>query len=223
MTIEAGRLLVDEIVPRITAVVGRSVKLVGCEDVEEVTQDAIAMAAKMLDNVEKSGKPNIKASHIAYYCLQHIKSGRRSVGNSVVDVLATGTQLHGKCVVESLSEIDPYDHGDDDGGNFSLAEMVSRDTEDPATVAARELDWEKFLKSQDDCSRNIVLFTAEGRNMKDVSRECGLSAHVVQQSKNRLASQIRQFFGESILADVARMPGWRNDLMITRERHAAAH
>ena len=47
MTFKSGQLLVDEIVPRIAAVVARSVKLVGCEDVEEVTQDAIAMAAKM--------------------------------------------------------------------------------------------------------------------------------------------------------------------------------
>lgn len=223
MTIEAGRLLVDEIVPRIAAVVSRSVKLVGCEDVEEVTQDAIAMAAKMLDNVERAGK-KVTVGNIAYYTLQHIKSGRRSVGNSVVDVLATGTQLHGKCVVESLSEIDPYDHGDDDGGgNFSLAEMVSRDTEDPATVAAREVDWERFLKTQDDCSRSIVMFAAEGHRISAVAKHRGVSGHIVHQKQNQLASNIRGFFGENILAEVARVPGWKAGLMATREKHATAH
>lgn len=222
MTVKAGELLVGEIIPRIAAVVARSVKLVGCEDTEEVTQDAIAMAAKMLDNVEKAGK-KVTVGNVAYYCLQHIKSGRRSVGNSVVDVLATGTQLHGKCVVESLSEIDPYDHGDDDGGNFSLAEMVSRDTEDPATIGARELDWERFLKTQDDCSKAIVMFAAEGHNMSAVAKHRGVSGHIVHQSRNRLASSIREFFGDNILAEIASVPGWKNGLMATREKHAAAH
>lgn len=89
MSPQSGYLLVHEIVPRIEAVVARSEKLVGCEDVEEVTQDAVAMAAKMLDSVERSGK-KVTVGNIAHYALQHIKSGRRSVGNSVVDVLATG-------------------------------------------------------------------------------------------------------------------------------------
>ena len=220
MTVKSGQLLVDEIVPRIAAVVARSVKMVGCEDVQEVTQDAIAMAARMLDSVEKAGK-KVTPGNIAYYCLQHIKSGRRSVGNSVVDVLATGTQLHGKCVVESLNEIDPYDHGDDDGGNFSLAEMVSRDTEDPATIGARELDWEKFMESQDECGKTLVMCAAEGHHMSDVAKQCGVSPHVVQQRRNRLASDLREFFGDNILAELARAPRWMNSLMAARERHAA--
>jgi hypothetical protein len=220
MTIEAGRLLVEEIVPRIAAVVARSVKLVGCEDVEEVVQDATAMAAKMLDNAEKAGK-KVTVGNIAYYTLQHIKSGRRSVGNSAVDVLATGTQLHGKCQVESVDVLIPADGEDCDG--IPLREILSRDVEDPATVAAREVDWGRFLDGQNDCSRNIVRFTAEGRTLKDVSRECGFSSETVKQSRNRLASQIREFFGENILADVAQVPGWKNNLMATRERHAAAH
>lgn len=222
MTARAGELLVEEIVPRIAAVIPRCVKLVGCEDVEEVTQDAIAMAAKMLDNVERAGK-KVTVGNIAYYCLQHIKSGRRSVGNSVVDVLATGTRLHGKCVVESLSEIDPYDCGDDDGNHFSLAEMVSRDTEDPATIGARALDWERFLKTQDDCSRNIVMFAAEGHRISAVAKHRDVSGHIVHQKQNRLASNIREFFGENILAEIASVPGWKAGLMATRERHAAAH
>ncbi len=220
MTIEAGRLLVEEIVPRIAAVVARSVKLVGCEDVEEVVQDATALAAKMLHNAEKAGK-KVTVGNIAYYTLQHIKSGRRSVGNSAVDVLATGTQLHGKCQVESVDVLIPADGEDWDG--IPLREILSRDTEDPATIAAREVDWDRFLQSQDDCSRNIIRFTAEGRTMTDVARECRVSNDAVKHHRNRLASQIREFFGESIMADIAHVPGWKNNLLATRERHAVAH
>ncbi len=36
---------------------------------------------------------------------------------------------------------------EDDGGNFPMGEMLSRDSEDPSTVGARELDWEQFLKT----------------------------------------------------------------------------
>ena len=220
MSPQASYLFVDEIVPRIQAVVARSVKLVGCEDVEEVTQDAIAMAARMLDKVERSGKQGVRACSIAYYCLQHIKSGRRSVGNSVVDVLATGTQLHGKCVVESLNEVEPHDYGDDDG-NFSLAEMLSRDSEDPATVGVRELDWERFLKTQDDRSQEIVSLMAEGRRISEVAKQCGVSSFTVNERKRKLAEDAREFFGENILTEIARVPEWKCNLMATRERHAS--
>ena len=53
MSSSAGLLLVQEIVPRIEAVIPRSVKQVGSEDVQEVTQDAIAMAARMLHSAER--------------------------------------------------------------------------------------------------------------------------------------------------------------------------
>lgn len=46
------------------------------------------MTAKMLDNVERVGK-KVTPGNIIYDCLQRIKSGRRSVGNGAVDVLAT--------------------------------------------------------------------------------------------------------------------------------------
>ena len=132
----------------------------------------------------------------------------------------TGTQFHGKCVVESLNEIEPSDR-DDDGGNFSLAEMVSRDSEDPATISARELDWGKFLETQDECGKTLVMCAAEAHHMSAVDKQCGVSPHVVQQRRNRLVSDLREFFGDNILAEVARVPGWMSNLMVTRERHAA--
>jgi len=50
-------------------------------------QDATCLAARILHNAEQKGK-KVTAGNIAYYSIQHSKSGRRSSGNSCVDVLA---------------------------------------------------------------------------------------------------------------------------------------
>ena len=49
-------------------------------------QDSIAMAAKLMHNVEAAGK-TVTPGIIAYYTIQHIRSGRRSAGSSVVDAM----------------------------------------------------------------------------------------------------------------------------------------
>ena len=51
-----------------------------CEDAQELIQDATAFAAKLLHNVEQSGK-KVTAGNITYYTIQHIKSGTRSTGS----------------------------------------------------------------------------------------------------------------------------------------------
>ena len=56
MTVEAGRLLVEEIAPRIRKAIPRNVPQIGHEDYEELIQDAIVIAAQMLSRVETQGK-----------------------------------------------------------------------------------------------------------------------------------------------------------------------
>jgi predicted transcriptional regulator of viral defense system len=71
--------LQEEIVPRLSGTVPYSVKCIGSEDAQELVQDSIVMAAKMIDRVERQGKMNkVSASNIGYYTIQHLKSGRRS-------------------------------------------------------------------------------------------------------------------------------------------------
>ena len=48
-------------------------------------QDSIARAAKRMHNVEAAGK-TATPGNIAYYTIQHVKSGRRSTGSSHADV-----------------------------------------------------------------------------------------------------------------------------------------
>src|SRR4051812_11350644 len=87
MTVEAGRLLVEQIAPRLKHVVPH-LKPVGCEDTEELYQDGLAMAAKMLHDLEQRGK-QVTPGNICYYVTLHLKSGRRSHGSGRTDALAS--------------------------------------------------------------------------------------------------------------------------------------
>ena len=108
MTAQAGDLLVEQIAPRLRALVPKSVKPVGAEDTEELVQDAIVIAAQMLHRVELSGK-KFTPGNIAYYALLHMRSGRRSQSANRTDTMAPGTQLDHKSTVLSFEEEVGYD------------------------------------------------------------------------------------------------------------------
>jgi hypothetical protein len=79
MSPQTGWILQEQIVPRLRASIPRNVHPVGSEDAEELIQDGTAIAALMLHSVELAGK-SVTPGNIAYYTLQHLKSGRRSSG-----------------------------------------------------------------------------------------------------------------------------------------------
>jgi hypothetical protein len=56
MSPQAGWILQAEVVPRLRASIPRNVHCVGSEDAEELIQDSIAIAAKMLHSAEAAGK-----------------------------------------------------------------------------------------------------------------------------------------------------------------------
>jgi len=107
MSPQAGYLLQEEVVPRLRGAIPHNVRCVGAEDPEELIQDGTAIAAKMLHNAEAAGK-KVTPGNIAYYTIQHLKSGRRSTGSTVVDVLGTGTQLNGAARLTSFDEVAPW-------------------------------------------------------------------------------------------------------------------
>ena len=134
MSPQAGWILQEEICPRIAGAVPRSVLCVGAESSEELVLDGIAMAAKMIDRVERQGKlGKITASNIAYYTIQHLKSGRRANGSSTTDVMATATQLKGSTRLHSLNEV--VSSSECGCEIFELQDVISRDNEDPAVQA----------------------------------------------------------------------------------------
>ncbi len=146
MSPQQGTLLVREVAPRLHSAIPNAVSHVGSEDTRELLQDGLAMAAKMLTRANHKGK-KVTAGNVADYTLQHLKSGRRTVGFSSVDVLGSATQLNGRSVVSSIDEDVPLP-GEVEG-DIPVAELMSRDVEDPATQAARKLDWQEFVASRE--------------------------------------------------------------------------
>src|ERR1017187_4013779 len=136
-------LLVNEILPRLRSAVPLVAHCVGAEDAQELVQDTTAMAARILHNAERRGK-KITPGNAAYYAIQHCKSGRRSTGSSVVDVMAAGTQLNGSAGLNSLDEPAAVDWGT--GGEiYILHDVLGSVQEGPPTIAGRNRDWQTLL------------------------------------------------------------------------------
>jgi DNA-directed RNA polymerase specialized sigma24 family protein len=218
MSPQTGWLLQEEVVPRLRAVIPHAVHCVGCEDAEELIQDATAMAASILHQAEAAGK-KVAASSVAYYSIQHSRSGRRSVGHSNADVHGTATQLHGRSRLHSLDEVVASD--EETGGEiFTFNDVLSNEQEDPSTRAARKLDWESFCAGLPERERVAVVLVAEGKTLREAARFLGISESTMQTSKKRLGVKILEFMGADIMIEVRRRPQWRNSLEATRERQA---
>ena len=216
MSPQAGWILQEEVVPRLRSAIPRNVRQIGYEDADELVQDSICIAAKLLDNCERANK-KVTAGNIAYYTILHMKSGRRSHGSSNADALGTGTQLHGRSTTTSLDE--PVD-GAELGEEFSVSDVFSTDDEDPGQKAARKIDWAVFMASLSDREISVVEGLLMGLNGSEVGRALGIDPSSIRYFKQRLAMKILEHFGHDILAEIRRMPGWKNSLNCNREKLA---
>ena len=216
MSPQAGYILQEQVVPRLRSAIPKAVHFVGCEDAEELTQDATAMAAKLIDRVESQGKlGKISPGNIAYYTLLHLKSGRRANGTSSVDIMASATQLNGSSRLHSLHEVVSHSEAGDE--IFELHDVISNDHEDPSVQAARKMDWSTFMAGLNRMERLVVDCLCAGRTLRQVARKVRLSDSTMQYYRKRIAGKIIEFMGINILRDIARIPGWRIGLDCERE------
>ena len=217
MSPESGTMLLEEIAPRLRSVIPHCVKTVGAEDSEELVQDAIYAAARMLESVERNGK-TVTAGNIAYYAILHMKSGRRGNSCGRTDVLAPSTQLDGSSSVLSMEEEVAFDPDTDEP--ITLGELLASEREDPAMTAAREIDWDLFLATHDNRYGVIVAGLLEGKNFGESVEGCGTGFSRVYQLKAKLASDLIEFMGAQAIADSTRIPAWRAHIVADRERVA---
>ncbi len=216
MSPASSYLLQTPIVPRLKGAIPLNVNCVGAEDPEELVQDATASAAKMLKNVERA-KKKVTAGNITFYCIQHLKSGRRSTGSSVADVYGSGTQLMGRSKLISLEQVAA---GSEEAGEeiFTFNDVLSRDEEDPSTKAARSLDWNEFWSGLSKRERAMIEFMIEGNNLRKAARALKCSRSAIQDSKRDLAAKLLDFMGTDILIELRRLPRWKDDLEAIREK-----
>jgi hypothetical protein len=219
MSPRSGWLLVNEIVPRLRSAVPLVAHCIGAEDPDELIGDATLHAAKVLHSAEARGK-KITPGNACYYAIQHCKSGRRSTGNSCVDVMASGTQINGTTRLTSLDEAAPMTGVDDVGEPLVLHDLLSNDQEDPATKAARKMDWDSFMAGLSDRDQAIINCLVEGKALASLARKRHLNNSTLLYHKQRLATKIQDFMGSDILIQIRRKPNWKDSLDASRERLA---
>ena len=185
MSPESSTMLLEEIAPRLRSVIPRVVMPVGAEDSEELVQDALYTAARMLDSVDRQ-KKKVTAGNIAYYAILHMKSGRRGNSCGRTDVLAPTTQLDSRSSVLSMEEEVGWDPEMDEP--ITLGELLASEHEDPAMIAARDIDWDLFLATHDYRYGVIVKGLLEGKNFGETARGCGAGFSRVYQLKAQLAA-----------------------------------
>jgi hypothetical protein len=232
MSPQAGFLLQDQIIPRLQSAIPNVVHCVGSEDHEELIQDSIAMAAKMMDGAEQAGKKvvrsasgsqgkEVSAGNITFYTIEKLRSGRRSTGSSCVDVFGSGTQLNGTTRLNSLEEV--VASSEEGGEIFTFNDVLSRDEEDPGTKAARKMDWEDFVSGLSARDQAIIQFMIEGTKSSELARKLKVTDSTIETSKRRLRIKIIEFMGPEILIDIQRRPQWKQNLEATKEKMACKH
>ena len=216
MSPETGFILMEEVVPRLRVMIPR-IKPVGAEDAEELLQDALVVAAKMMHDLEKRNK-QVTPGNIVYYTTLHMKSGRRSYSAGRVDVMGSGTQLDGKSCVHSLEE--PAAMDPDTLEEIPLGDLLAGRDEDPSMAASRKVDWDDFLESHNPRYAGLVSDIASGKPAVDRARRDGKPLHSVYKLKEKLAEDVREYFGEQAIEDSLHQPNWRGGLNADKERFA---
>jgi hypothetical protein len=182
MTPHAGWMLLEEIAPRLKVAI--YLPKVGADDAEELYQDGLAIAAKMLDAAERQGK-EVAASSVAYYATRQLLSGRRSTYGGRADVLSPAAQLDGR---SRLTSVDLEMNDPETGEAISIGEALACNDEDPSHAAARNLDWEAFLLTGDAMTGLMVGAFARGDTMRDLKGVTGLSDSGISARKRQMAT-----------------------------------
>ncbi|MEI6337285.1 MAG: hypothetical protein WCQ57_01720 [Verrucomicrobiota bacterium] len=216
MSPKAGFVLLDQIEPRLRATVPY-IRGVGAEDAEELMQDALAVAAKMLHDLEERGK-EVTPGNIAYYTILHMKSGRRSYSAGRTDVMNAGTQLDSNSMVLSFEDPAGYDPETDE--EIPLGDMLAGSEDDPAGAAARVMDWEDFLDTHNPRYEAMVSDFAQGKRAKDTAARFGFSNSWAHDLKENLADDLREHFGADAIADSMQAPSWRGNITVDHEKAA---
>ncbi|MCX6986066.1 MAG: hypothetical protein NT118_15150 [Lentisphaerae bacterium] len=211
MSPSAALMLEKQIYPIIRNTIPRTARPMGSEDHEELVQDATASAAEMIESMEASGRKPLPNS-IAYYSIQRTKSGRRSYGDIRSDVMSPGYQMDHEGSLCSMQE--PVCDEDD----LTVGDTIASKSEDTATKVLRQIDWQAFLDTLDARKRRIVEEMMFGYGTGDIARLFSISAARIVQLKREIAKDIRDFMGDSILADAGQESVWECDIRCLREK-----
>ena len=152
-------------------------------------------------------RQQVTPGSVACRTILHLKSGRRSYSTGHTDVMGSGTQITANSMVLSMEEEMGYDR-------------CSRN--DPSMAGARNFYWEEFMSSHAFRYLCIVYDLASGRTMLDTARACGIPYHDIRELRDCLVEDLEGLTGPSAIADAARIPQWRSNLMHDHEKWRAS-
>jgi hypothetical protein len=206
-----------EVASRLRTNIPKAIQMIGIEDLEELLQDGLAIAIHLQQSARKAGK-KVTAGNLAHYTLLHLRAGRRSTGYRANDVLHPACQRNGSARVQSMDvALTEIELGEEP---LTLHDCLAADAEDPATTAARRMDWTTVTESLDRTARAILAALAEGRELTLLVKCLKRSRSTLQSDKRRLGQTIREQLGEDILNVVQSRPAWTNTIDAVRQRLA---
>jgi hypothetical protein len=135
-------------------------------------------------------------------------------------VYGSGTQINGATRLTSLDEAAPVANVDDVGEPLLLHDLLSNDLKDPATKAARKMNWETFMASLSVRDQAIINCLVEGKPLASLARRRHLNNSTLLYHKERLALKIQNFMGSDIIIQIQRRPGWKESINCTSEKMA---
>ena len=206
--------LLGEIEQRLRNSIPNYVPIVGCDDPEELLQDGVVIAINMHRRARKAGK-KVTSSNLTHYALLHLRAGRRSTGYKKNDAMHPAAQINGHSRLQSM---DATTYEDEYGQEYTLHDCLAAPVEDPATIAARRLDWDTVLNAADRTAKAILVALVEGTELTLLVRKLGRSRSFLQSHKDRLGRLVREKLGDEILRQVESKPLWADTVDAVRER-----
>jgi hypothetical protein len=108
---------------------------------------------------------------------------------------------------------------DEDGDEpLTLHDCLAANGDDPATAAARHLDWASVFDSLDRTAKAILVALIEGRELTLLVRPLKRCRTALHYDKVKLGRLIQACLGQDILVQAQARPGWRNTLDVIQER-----
>ena len=209
--------LVRQLEPRLRAAVPQLVPLVGADDPQELVQDGLVIALRLYRSTQAAGK-KVTVGNLAFYTIRHLRSGRRSTGARQNDVLHPAAQLRGHSQLRSLDQ--PLSESDDADQPLTLHDCLAAPTEDPATRAARRLDWQMLLPRLDAVTKAVLIALVNSTALALLVPKLKRSRTSLHNDQKRLRELVCEHLGPNVLKEVQSRPAWNTNLSTQREKLA---
>ena len=113
---------------------------------------------------------------------------------------------------------------EENGGEiFELHDVLASNQPDPSEAAARNLDWQELYDDLAPREKAIITLMVQGKSGSAMARKLKVTVSAIQTGKRHLAKAIVELMGPDILAQVRKLPRWKDDIMTCREKLACKH